>query len=147
MTKISVPSRGQPIDVTYLHQLATAINEVSNEVSPSINNNTTVYTQEGIQHVVQTRNAKIIAGYKNILNATNVTQGEVKTDSFSFPSNFLYTPVGVITVVNNKGNDIGDDVTVTIRSITTSNITFALKFNKAGSATVSVNILLIGIAS
>lgn len=147
MTKISTPSRGQPIDITYLHQLATAINEVSNEVSPTVNNNTTVYTQDGNQYVVQTRNAKIVAGYKNIINSAQVSQDQVKTDSFAFPSNFAYTPIGVITVVNNKGNDIGDDITVTIRSITTSNIDFALKFNKAGLATVSVNILLIGIAA
>jgi hypothetical protein len=48
-------------------------------------------------------------------------------------------------VVNRGTSSIGDDVTVVIRSITTSRIEGIVKFNKAGQVTTSVNITAIGI--
>ena len=45
MAKIPLPERGQPLDVTYVYQLAEAVNSLATEVSASTYNYATVDTQ------------------------------------------------------------------------------------------------------
>ena len=47
--------------------------------------------------------------------------------------------------MNTGTSDISDDVIVSIRTITTSQVTGVLKFNRSGTATAAVNIIAIGI--
>ncbi len=44
MAKVPLPERGQPLDVTYIYQLADALNDVSTQVSSATYNYTTVDT-------------------------------------------------------------------------------------------------------
>ncbi len=145
MSKIPLPDRGQPLDVTYIYQIANAINEVSNEVSSATYNYTTISTRDAGDQVIQTRAARIVAGFVDIVNNESVTAGSTKSFSFSYPSDFKYPPVATATVVNRGTSDIGDDVTVVIRSTTTSRIEGVVKFNSSGQVTTSVNITAIGI--
>ena len=145
MAKIPLPDRGQPLDVTYIYQIADAINQVSNEVSSATYNYTTVTTRDAGDQVIQTRAAKIVAGYIDIATNESVTAGTTKPFTFSYNSDFKYPPIATATVVNRGTSDIGDDVTVVIRSITTSRIEGIVKFNSAGQVTTTVNITAIGI--
>lgn len=145
MAKIPLPDRGQPLDVTYIYQMANAINEVSNEISSATYNYTTVSTRDAGNQVIQTRAARIIAGYVDIVTSESVTAGTTKPFSFSYPSDFKYPPIATATVVNRGTSDIGDDVTVVIRSITTSRIEGIVKFNSSGQVTTTVNITAVGI--
>jgi hypothetical protein len=145
MSKIPLPDRGQPLDVTYMYQLASAINDVSNDISSATYNYTSVYTRDAGEQTIPTRSARVIAGYVDVVTNESVTAATTRTYSFPYPSDFKYPPIATATVVNNLGNDIGDDVTVNIRSITTSSVDFAVKFNKSGNASISVNILAVGI--
>jgi hypothetical protein len=145
MAKIPLPDRGQPLDVTYIYQIADAINQVSNEVSSATYNYTTVSTRDAGDQIIQTRAAKILAGYIDITNNESVTAGTTKPFTFSYNADFKYPPIATATVVNRGTSDIGDDVTVVIRSITTSRIEGIVKFNSAGQVTTTVNITAIGI--
>jgi len=145
MAKIPLPDRGQPLDVTYIYQIANAINDVSNEISSATYNYTTISTRDAGNQVIQTRAARIIGGYVDITTNDQVTAGDTKPWSFSYSSDFKYPPIATATVINRGTSDVGDDVTVVIRSITTSRIEGIVRFNTGGQATTSVNILAIGI--
>lgn len=145
MAKIPLPDRGQPLDVTYLYQIASAINDISDEVSPATYNYTTISTRDAGPQVIQTKSARIIAGYVDIVNNESVTAGSTKPFSFSYSSDFKYPPIAIATVVNGGTSDIGDDITVVIRSTTTSRVDGVIKFNSSGQVTTTVNIMLIGI--
>ncbi len=145
MAKIPMPSRGQPIDVTYLYQMANAINDVSNEISSATYNYTTISTREADNQTIPTRSAKIIGSYVDIARDESVTAGTTKPFYFTYSSDFKYPPIVTATVVNRGTSDIGDDVTVVIRSVTTSRIDGVVKFNSSGQVSTSVNLLIIGI--
>lgn len=145
MAKIPVPDRGQPLDVTYIYQIANAINEVSNEISSATYNYTTISTRDAGNQTIQTRAAKVIGAYVDIATNETVTAGITKPFYYTYPSDFKYPPIVTATVVNRGTSDIGDDVTVVIRSVTTSRIDGVVKFNSAGQVTTSVNLLVIGI--
>jgi hypothetical protein len=145
MAKIPLPDRGQPLDVTYIYQIADAINKVSNEISSATYNYTTVSTRDANEQTIQTRAAKIVAGFVDITTNESVTAGTTKPFYFSYSSDFKYPPIATATIVNRGASSIGDDVTVIIRSITTSRIEGIVKFNSAGQVTTTVNITAIGI--
>jgi hypothetical protein len=44
MAKIPLPERGQPLDVTYISQLAQAVNELSSAISPATYKYTSIDT-------------------------------------------------------------------------------------------------------
>lgn len=145
MARIPLPDRGQPLDVTYLYQIATAINDISNEVSSGTYNYTTVSTRDAGDQITQTKSARIVAGFVDIVNNESVIAGSTKPFSFSYSSDFKYPPIAIATVVNRGTSDIGDDITVVIRSTTTSRVDGVVKFNSSGQVTTSVNLILIGI--
>ncbi len=145
MAKIPLPDRGQPLDVTYIYQMANAINEMSNEVSSATYNYTTIATRDAGEQSIQTRAAKIVGGFVDITTNDQVSAGDTKPWSFSYSADFKYPPIATATVVNRGTSDVGDDVTVVIRSVTTSRIEGIVRFNSGGQATTSVNILAIGI--
>jgi hypothetical protein len=145
MGKISLPDRGQPLDVTYIYQIANAINEVSNEISSATYNYTTIKTKESGTQTIQTRAARIVAGYVQIPANQSVTQGQTKSFTFSYDSDFKYPPIATATIINEGTSDIGDSVTVLLKSITTSSIEGLVKFNAAGQVSVAINIIAIGI--
>jgi hypothetical protein len=145
MGKISLPDRGQPLDVTYLYQIANAINDVSNEISSATYNFTTVKTRDAGNQVIQTRAARMVCGFVDVVLNESVTEGQTKPFKFSYSSDFKYPPIATATVVNTGTSDIGDSVTVVIRSITTSEVEGIVKFNTAGQVTTTVNVIAIGI--
>lgn len=147
MAKIPLPDRGQPLDVTYIYQIANAINEVSNEISSATYNYTSVLTRDAGNQVIQTRAARVVAGFVDVVTNASVTTGQTKEFSFSYSSDFKYPPIVTATVVNRGASSIGDDVTVSIRTVTTSRIDGVVKFNapESGQVSTTVNIIAIGI--
>jgi hypothetical protein len=125
--------------------MANAINEMSNEVSSATYNYTTISTRDAGNQVTQTRAARVIGGFVDITTNDQVSAGDTKPWSFSYSADFKYPPIATATVVNRGTSDVGDDVTVVIRSVTTSRIEGIVRFNSGGQATTSVNILAIGI--
>jgi hypothetical protein len=145
MAKIPYPDRGQPLDVTYIYQMASAINDISNEISSATYNYTSVQNPQTTEfNTIQTRAAKIVAGYYTVTTGEDVTGGQTKSFSMEY-SGFKYPPIVTATAVNKGTSEIGDDVIVIIRSVTTSRVDGIVKFNKTGQATTTVNIMAVGI--
>ncbi len=144
MAKVPLPERGQPIDVTYIYELTKAVNDLSAQVSSATYKTTTVDAGTAGPQSVKTSEAKFIGGYVEVANnKTDTASSEVP---FSFPySDFKYAPVVTATPINKGGTPAGQNVTVTLTSVTTTKVDGIVRFNAAGDLTVGVNLIVIGV--
>lgn len=148
MAKVPLPDRGQPLDVTYLYQIANALNDAVDTISTATYNYTTVDTRGIGKTSLKNNNAKLYAAYVDVVSGEAVSANQTKPWSLNFDSNFKYPPIVTATVVNGAvgvGSAIGNDIIVSINNTTTSLVSGVLRFNSSGTVTVSINILAIGI--
>lgn len=145
MAKVPLPDRGQPLDVTYLYQIANALNDAVDTISTATYNYTSIDTKGVGRQDVKNSNAKIYAAYVDIISSETVSSNTTKTFSINFASEFKYPPLVTATPIN-AGGTVGNDVLVVINSVTTSGVTGTVRFNSSGQVTnISVNILAIGL--
>jgi hypothetical protein len=144
MAKVPLPERGQPLDVTYLYQLAEAVNDLSTQVSSATYNYTSIDTVSSGQQNVKTSETRMVGAYKEIYNNAIVTAGQ-ETENFVSFSNFKYPPIVTATIVNIAGTSAGSDASVILKSISQGRVDFVVRFGTSGTTTVGVNIIAIGI--
>lgn len=145
MAQIPTPSRGQPLDVTYISQIVAAVNENTAKVSSATYKHTTVYKRDGGSQDVANDAVRIIAGYANVLNNEPVQADYVKIYTFTYPTDFMYAPIVTATVQNVGSNSVGDNVSVTLRNVTTSGAEIAIRFGRQGNVSIAVNLMIIGL--
>ena len=112
MAKVPLPERGQPLDVTYIYQLADAVNDISTQVSSATYNYTTIDTTSAGKQSVKTSETRIVGGYIEVANNSTVSAGNEKTFSYDFPSDFKFAPIATATPVNIGATPAGQNVTV-----------------------------------
>lgn len=148
MANIPVPERGQPLDLAYIYQLANAVNQLSMQASYSANKFVSIETpgaNVGRQDIKITE-SRVVAGHHQLAPNVNVTAGSSLDFSYNFPAaDFKYPPIVTASPVNMSGTDAGSDVSVTIKTITTSRIEGVVKFGKSGTASVGINIIAVGV--
>lgn len=144
MAKIPLPERGQPLDVTYIYQLADAINSLSTEVSSAVYKNTTVETTTAGKQTIKTSESRVVGGFKQVANNTTVSAGNEIGFSYDY-SDFKYPPIASVTPVNIGGTQTGQNVVVVLQSVTTSKLEGVVRFNSSGEVSLNVHIILIGI--
>lgn len=147
MAKVPLPERGIPLDVTYMYQLANAVNDISTQVSSATYNYTTVKTRDAGDQSIKTSEARMVAGFIDIVNNENVLAGNTKTFSYDYPSDFKYAPIAIATPVNTGNTPVGNDVSIVLTSVTTSRVDGVIKFASTGVLSVSINLIIIGIPS
>ena len=145
MAKVPLPDRGQPLDVTYLYQIANALNDAVDTISTATYNYTTVDTRGIGKEDVKNSNAKVYAAYKDIVTNETVSSSTTKTFSVDFASEFKYPPIVTATAVNTGTSTIGNDVFAIITSVSTSRVEGVVRFNSSGNVSTSVNIIAIGL--
>jgi len=145
MAKVPLPERGQPLDVTYIYQLADAVNDLSTQVSSATYNYTTIDTVGAGKQNIKTSEARVIGGYVEVTNNSTVTASSEKTFSYDFPSDFKYAPIVTATPVNFGNTAAGQDISIVLKTITTSQIQGVVKFGIGGTASVAVNLIIVGI--
>lgn len=143
MSKIPLPERGQPLDLTYIYQIANAVNEISSELSPSVYKYVTIDSDVGKQGL-RASETRFIAGFYKFNSNTEVSAGNSESFTYDFPTDFKYPPI-VTATIENTGSDAGNDVSVVLNSVTTSNIKGTVKFNVGGKVSVRVNIIAVGV--
>jgi hypothetical protein len=145
MSQIPLPERGQPIDVTYIYQIADAINNLSSQITPSTNKYVTIQTPlDGTQSVLSS-GVKMNAAFVEVYNNATVLAGQEQSFSYSYPAEYKFAPVATATPVNIGGTSAGKDVSVILKNVTTSRVDGIVKFNTNGDLTVGVNLIIIGI--
>ena len=145
MAKVTLPERGQPLDVTYIYKLAEAINNIDSKVSTATYNYTTIDTVGSGKQSVRTSDARVIGGFVEVANNSTVSAGNEKTFSYNFPSDFKYAPIATATVVNTGNTPAGQNVTVILKSVTTSRVEGVVRFGASGDLSLAVNLVIIGI--
>jgi len=146
MAILPPPDRGQPIDVPYLYQIVTRINDLASQIEESSAKYTTVYTRElADPQNVRTSDTKFFATYVDLPQQLQITARGQKESFSATMSGFKYPPIVTATPVNTGTSDAGNDVTVSIGSVTTSRIDGFATFNSTGNVNVAVNIIAIGI--
>jgi hypothetical protein len=145
MAKIPLPERGQPLDVTYISQMAQAINELSTAISPATYKYTSIDTPNAGRQNIKGSESRVIAGYVRVVNSGTITAGEEKSFTYSFPGEFKYTPIATATALNTGNTVAGKNVTVVLKSITTSGLEGMVRFNTSGDVSVDVNLIIIGV--
>jgi hypothetical protein len=145
MAKVPLPERGQPLDVTYIYQLADTINDLSTQVSSATYNYTTVDTVSAGKQSVKTSEARMIGGYVEVANNSTVSAGNEKTFSYDFPSDFKYQPIATATPVNIGNTPAGQNVSIILKTVTTSRIEGIVRFGASGDLSLAVNLIILGI--
>lgn len=145
MAKVNLPDRGQPLDVTFMYQLATAINDVADSVSTATNKYATIDTKSVGKVTSKVSDIRVFAGYAEVTTSKTVSTGQTESKTIDYGVTFEYPPIVTATVVNNDTQDAGNDATVVITSISTTAVTFKVRFSTAGAATVGVNVIAIGV--
>lgn len=146
MAKIPTPDRGQPLDVSYIYQMASAINDIASQVSSPTYKYASVDTTAGPQNTLIT-NTKVVAGVVDVYSTlTDVTPGLAIDKSYSFNTGeFKYPPVVTATPMLTSKSENGADLSVTIKQVTTSRVDFTVTFFGTGKASLKVNLIAIGI--
>jgi hypothetical protein len=147
MAIVPLPERGQPIDVAYLYELASAINTLSSRISDSDYRYTSVDTPAAGTINIKTADASIVAGIASIPSFSETQATSTKPFTYNWGNNkFKYPPVVNATPVNRTSGGAGDQTSVVITQVTASGISGIVRFNASGSnISVDVHILAVGI--
>lgn len=144
MSRVPVPERGQPLDLTYIYQLANAVNDLSDELSTNSYNYLSVDTPTAGRQSVKTAEGKVVGGYIEVATSSTVSAGNEQEFSYSF-EDFKYTPIVTATPVNIGNTPAGRNVSVILKSITTSSVTGVVRYNTAGDVSLAVNLIIVGV--
>jgi len=145
MAKVPLPERGQPLDVTYIYQLADTINDIATQVSSATYNYTTIDTVTAGKQSIKTSDAKVVGGINVVANNSAVNAGNEKQFSITFDSDFKFPPIVSATPVNLSGTPAGQNVTAVVTSVTTKGVNGIVRFNTTGEVSVSVHVIAIGV--
>lgn len=148
MAKVPLPDRGQPLDVTYLYQIANAVNDLSDSISTATYNYTTVNTKGIGINTVKNSDAKIYATYEDVVTGETVSANTTRGWTINFNSPFQYPPLVTATVVNTTTGEaapVGNDVIITVTQVSTESVSGVVRFNSSGNISVSINLIAIGL--
>lgn len=145
MAKVPLPERGQPLDVTYIYQLADTINDIATQVSSATYNYTTVDTTTAGKQSIKTSDARVIGSIDVVASNSAVNAGNEKPFAVSFDSDFKFPPIVSATPVNLSGTPAGQNVTVVVTSVTTKDVRGVVRFNTTGEVSISVHVIAIGV--
>lgn len=135
---LATPSRGQPLDVDYIGQIATQVNQLTTLVG---DRSTSYSSVNGVS--VKTSELKVFATTINVTAATNIASGDIVDVTVSYPS-FKGVPVITATIVSGTSSNIGDDATVVFKNISSQQATMRVKYNYSGTININVNVMAVG---
>jgi len=146
MSRVPLPERGQPLDLAYIYQLASAVNELAVQLSPTTGRYTSIDTVTAGTQNVRTSDARVVGGYITVANNSTTSPDGEGSFAYNF-SDFRYVPIVTATpiLINEANTDSGKDVSVVLTQVTTNRIEGVVKFNTIGIASVGVNLLAVGI--
>lgn len=142
---IRTPNPGQPIDATYMFELANAINKLATMVSSTPTTQiTSIDTSSAGRQSIKTSEARIIGGYKEVVS-NSVSAGAVVSWTYEFPADYKYPPIVTATPISVAGADSGSAVSIMIKSVSQNTVSGTVTFAGSGNLTAGLNLILIGI--
>ena len=145
MAKLSPPDRGQPLDLSYIRQIVSAVNDLSNELSPEVANATSIDTVSGDKQVLRTANSRIVGGYKTVSYDSSKTPNSEVSFEYKY-SDFKLAPIVTVTPILEPNATLASkDISVVLTTVATDHVAGVVRFNSQGVATVGINIIAVGI--
>ena len=117
---ISLPERGQPMDVKFVYDLANAVNNLA--ASLNDNTNATSYFSNGTSDAPQSRRTGAVKIHADVVKIAAGNKKAGTAEPWTLNVDFTYIPVAVATVVSNTGSVAEADVNVVITNITPQQI-------------------------
>ena len=144
MAQISLPERGQPLDVTYIYQVVDTLNSLTKQFSDATYNYTDVDVVGAQKKTLKTSDTKFIGRYKEITNNETVNAGQERSYSIDY-SSFKFSPIVTLSIVNTSGTTAGSNTTVVLTSVTTTQAGFTVRYGVSGTASIGINLIAIGV--
>lgn len=147
MSKIPLPERGQPLDLSYIYQVAATVNELAEQLSPATAKYSKLDTVTSGTQNLRTADTRIVGGYITVSNNTSAsTEGDVDFN-YTFQTDFAYAPIVTATpiLLGDASADAGKDTTVILTKVTTSGLEGIVRFNTTTDVSVGLNILAVGV--
>lgn len=139
---MTLPSKGQPIDSSYIRTIVDNLNALSTSLSTQASNSQ-VYTQSTGNRILRTADLMVVAGYEKITNSSTATTTEV-TRTHQFGLTFGTPPIVTATPV--LTDSVASKITnVYVTNITTTSVDIVVKFSTVDTSSVGVNLIAIGI--
>lgn len=139
----TLPQLGQPIDVQYLYDIVQSLISINSELSR--NTSATAYVDNGTSKdsAKKTSDLSISATTNTVATNQKATPNLTITKVIPFQMAFKFPPVVTVTPVSTNNANIN----VMINNIDSKSVTCTIIFNQAGTATVDLNVIAIGIPS
>lgn len=147
MAKVPLPSRGQPLDLTYIYQLASGINDIASQLSPTTARYTSIDLDENrTTERIRTSDSRIVGGYTVVQYDSATNPGGQVAFQYQF-TDFAYVPIVTATpiLLGDTTTQAGADISVVLTKVTTGLVEGIVSFNTIGNASVGLNLLIIGI--
>lgn len=143
---IPQPSKGQPIDSSYITKIVTTINDIVTKISSKFSNSNIYSSTLGTKAAIRTTDLVFVGGYEKVSNATGSTTNEV-SQIHQFGVTFAYPPVVTATPVIINTSFSGKTVSVYVKDVTTSSATVVVKFSTVDTPEVGINLIAVGLPS
>jgi hypothetical protein len=146
MSKITIPQQGQPLDLSYIASVATAVNGLYDVISNRGSTSASIDDpKSSIRTSLRSAEVRIVGGYKEVINSKSVTAGNTEKFFYDFPLTFKFPPIVSATPSNIGTTTAGNNTSVTISEITTGRVEGYVSFNVGGRVGVGVHIIAIGV--
>ena len=146
MSKIPLPERGQPLDLSYIYQIANTVNELAAQLTTTTGRYSSVDTVSAGKQNVRTSDARIVGGYLEVTNNASTSPDGETNFSYNF-SDFAYPPIITATpiLIGDSSTEAGKDVSVLLTKVTNNRVEGTIKFKTIGVASVGVNLVMVGV--
>jgi len=144
MSRLPLPERGQPLDVSYIYTLAESINTLYDQVSPNTNRFITIRTPSDGENSSLSSGAKIDGAYVEAFTG-DVVQANAEVPFELNLTGYKFVPVVTATPYNVGDSEAGNNVSVILTSVTKTKVLGFVRANVGGRVAVGVNIIVVGI--
>lgn len=145
MARLPIPNRAQPLDVSYISSIAKEVNALSEQGSAFAQGQNFLFSgKDAVDRSSKIYGAQIFASIKKI-DPKVVTAAQSISEPFNFTTGFAYPPVLQATVENTGETNTAIDVSVSIQNVTTTSATVVVKFATAGTASINIHLMAIGL--
>jgi hypothetical protein len=146
MAQITPPVKGQPLDIDYLSEIVTSINDINIQLGPT--NTAAVSRIAGADPTrtesIRTASVKIYAIQVPVITGKVSVNGIIQR-TFGFSSNFLYPPIVTITPIIKAERDQSKNCIATIENVNTAGVDVIFTFTRdAANVSVDAHIIAIG---
>jgi hypothetical protein len=145
--KLPLPNRGQPFDLSLIYRIIEEINNLWNEIGLRVSSYSSIQTAKENISSVRSSDVRTVAGFVNVIDNDSVKTNDDKPFTYTFDRAFKYPPIvsTSLETIGESNTEATKSSTVILTKVSTSTIEGIIKFEKAGTAAVRVNVIAVGI--